>query len=353
MIRAGGWSCRRVDPVGVASELSGMNQNETNVIPDDRTIAHQKILVVDDDLDFAAAMAESLEIYGYTAKTAHTTDDALAIATEYRPDALLLDLRLGEENGLDLIPALRMLFPDLVCIIVTGYPDMETAIGALRHRADDYFRKPFPPDHVCKILGRCFGRIQAKRRGESDKARENFFGRLLVRRFAPLFIENGGDSAAEKVVSRRILPGFFVAVDMMLGPERVEEYQKQCQNIVWRLSGGDPARLAWDDYYTDPEAVKLALDAQIKMALHFREIDKRIIWLTTLINNHVGSLSHRSAEETIAPKDTISLLSFLFADLTATLSSESGRRFIFRQYGQDTFARLATVADRFKLASAR
>jgi|GEM_PF-6925534 ActR/RegA family two-component response regulator len=328
-----------------------MDQNETNVTQPDQAKPSQKILVVDDDQDFAAAMADSLEIFGYTVKMAHTAEDALAVATEYRPDGLLLDLRLGERNGLELFPALRRLFPDLVCIIVTGYPDMETAIGAIRHRADDYFRKPFPPQDVCKVLERCFQRVKTKRRGEAGQIRENFFGRLLVRRFSGLFIENECDSGTEKILSRRVLPGFFVAVDMMLGPERVEEYQKRCQDIVNRLSNGDRTRLSWDDYYDDPEAVKLALDAQIKMALHFREIDKRIIWLTTLINNHVGSIAHRPAEQAITPRDTITLLSFLFADLTAILSNEGGRRFIFRQYGQDTFARLATVADRFKLAS--
>ncbi len=330
-----------------------MNQNDTDAIQPDQTKPRQTILVVDDDHDFATAMAESLEIYGYTAKTANTAEEALSIATTYQPDGLLLDLRLGERNGLELLPALRRLFPDLVCIIVTGYPDMETAIGALRHRADDYFRKPFPPQEVCKVLDRCFQRIQAKRRGEAGRARENFFGRLLVRRFSSLFVENESDLSNEKVLSRRILPGFFVAVDMMLGPERVEEYQKQCQDIVKRLSDGDRARLSWDEYYNDPEAVKLALDAQIKMALHFREIDKRVVWLTALINNHVGSVAHRPAGQAITPRDTIILLSFLFADLTAMLSTESGRRFVFRQYGQDTFARLASVADRFKLEAVR
>lgn len=334
-----------------AGEASEMSQNDIDVTQLDQPKYRQKVLVVDDDQDFAAAMADSLEIYGYTAKTANTAEDALSIATEERPDGLLLDLRLGERSGLDLIPALRRLFPDLVCIIVTGYPEMETAIGAIRHRADDYFRKPFPPQDVCKVLDRCFQRIRIKRRGEAGQARENFFGRLLVRRFSALFVENESDAEYEKVLSRRILPGFFVAVDMMLGPERVEEYQKHCQDIVTRLSNGDRTRLSWDEYYADPEAIKLALDAQIKMALHFREIDKRIIWLTTLINNHVGSTAHRPIEQAITPKDVITLLAFLFADLTAMLSNESGRRFIFRQYGQDTFARLATVVDRFKLTS--
>ncbi|MBE0531942.1 MAG: response regulator [Rhodospirillales bacterium] len=330
-----------------------MNQNGIDTTQPDQTKPRQTILVVDDDHDFAMAMAESLEIYGYTAKTANTAEDALAVATTLQPDGLLLDLRLGERNGLELLPALRRLFPDLVCIIVTGYPDMETAIGALRHRADDYFRKPFPPQDVCKVLDRCFRRIVAKRQGEAGRVRENFFGRLLVRRFSTLFVENESNLSGEKVLSRSILPGFFVAVDMMLGPERVEEYQKQCQDIVKRLSDGDRTRLSWDEYYSDPEAVKLALDAQIKMALHFREIDKRVIWLTTLINNHVGSVAHRPAGQAITPRDTITLLSFLFADLTAMLSTESGRRFVFRQYGQDTFARLASVADRFRPETVR
>jgi len=324
-----------------------MNEPEANAVQPDLTKTRQKVLVVDDDRDFAVPMAAALEADGYAARIAHTSEGALAIAKEFRPDGALLDLHLGDENGLELLPALRALLPDLVCIVVTGHPDMETAIGALRNRADDYFSKPFPPQDACKALGHYIARLRARKRGDGERARENFFGRLLVRRFAALFAEKKNDGPAEAVLSRSILPGFFVAVDMMLGPERVEEYQKQCQHIVRRISGGDPTRLVWDDYYRDPEALKLALDAQIKMALHFREIDKRIVWLTTLINNHVGSIGHRPAEQAIAPEDTVTLLSFLFADLTTTLSSEGGRRFVFRQYGQDTFARLAALADRF------
>lgn len=326
-----------------------MSSNDGDALRADHTGSGQKILVVDDDLDFAAGLVDTLEIYGYTAKVASTIESALAVAKEYRPDGLLCDLRLGNEHGLDLIPALRKLFPNLVCIIVTGYPEMETAIGAIRNRADDYFRKPFPPEDICKVLKRCFVRLRERRRGDVELARENYFGRLLVRRFASMFIENADDTDPDdKILSRRILPGFFVAVDMMLGPECVEEYQRRCHDIIRRLTDGDKAGLSWDDFYADPEANNLVLDAQIKMALHFREIDKRIMWLTTLINNHVGSLTHQPVGRAITQRETTVLLSLLFKDLSTLLSTERGRETVFRRYGQDTFMRLARVTDRFR-----
>lgn len=327
--------------------MPAMNDSKNDANRRDWAIAGQKILVVDDDQDFAASMAESLEIFGYRVTVAHTVESALAIADEFRPDGVTLDLRLGTAAGLNLLPILRERFPDLVCVIVTGYPDVETAVGAIRHRADDYFRKPLLPEDVCKVLKRCFARIQAKRRSVDGKVRENLFGRLLVRRFSPLFIENENGSSSKEAISRRILPGFFVAVDMMLGPELVEQYQVRCQDIINRLSGGDRTRISWDDYYADPEAKKLVLDAQIKMALHFRELDKRIVWLTTLINNHVGMTPDMPSALAVTPRDTTVLLSFLFKDLSDWLSVEKGREEVFRQYGSDVFMRLAGVANRF------
>jgi hypothetical protein len=167
-----------------------------------------------------------------------------------------------------------------------------------------------------------------------------------------VFIENENGSFGERAISRRILPGFFVAVDMMLGPELVEQYQTRCQDIINRLSGGDRSRISWDEYYADPEARKLVLDAQIKMALHFRELDKRIVWLTTLINNHVGTTAHPASVPAITPRDTTVLLSLLFKDLSDWLSTEKGREAVFRQYGSDAYMRLAGVANRFVQESA-
>lgn len=306
------------------------------------------VLVVDDDQGFVQLLRGALEGRGFAVKTATSADRALALAADFGPDAVVLEVRLGQENGLALIPALRKSLPDVVCVVATRFPDIESAIAALRYRADDYLRKPLEGDEVVRALRRCLGRVVAKRRTRYVQARENLFGRLLVRRFSHLFVEDETGHAGDRVISRRILPGFFVAVDMMLGPELVEEYQRRCRDIVNRLSPDSASDILWEDYYADDEANRLALDAAIKMALHFREIDKRVVWLATLINNHVGAASHRPSTQLITPSDTMVLLSYLFSDLAHALGDRAGREFISRHYGEETLSRLSLVVDRFR-----
>lgn len=327
----------------VVSGASTMNPEDSQLIQTAATDGGQKILLVDDDQPFVLAMAASLEKQGYITRAAPNADLAVKIARDYRPDGVVTELRLGSDDGLALISNLRRHFPEIISVVVTGYADIESAINALRCRVGDFLRKPVPPEEIAQALGKEFNRLKARHRTHDIQARENFFGRLLVRRFAHLFIEDDGSLPVDKVISRRILPGFFVAVDMMLGPELVEDYQRRCREIVKRLGGDTGGNVSWEDYYSDQEAVKLVLDAQIKMALHFREIEKRIVWLTTLINNHVGAASHRPSAQLIRSQETAILLSYLFSDLAKVLSEEDGRRFISRRYGEDICIRLSQV----------
>lgn len=308
----------------------------------------QKILLVDDDQATVLATVEFLESHGYDTRTAPNADMAMKVARDYRPDGVLVELRLGSDDGLALIANLRRHFPELICIVLTAHADIESAIRALRCRVDDFLRKPVSPDEIVRVLRQSFSHIRARQRARDVQARENFFGRLLVRRFSHLFIEDDGSFPVEKVVSRRILPGFFVAVDMMLGPELVEDYQRRCREIVNRMGGGNGGEVSWEAYYADQEAIKLVLDAEVRMALHFREIEKRVVWLTTLINNHVGATGHRPSTQLITPEETTILLSHLFSDLAKILTRDDGRQFIARQYGEEVCARLAQVTERFQ-----
>lgn len=308
----------------------------------------KKILLVDDDRATVLAVTAALDAQGYDTRSAATVDLAVKIARDYRPDAVVVELRVGTDDGLSLIPSLRRHFPEITTVVLTGHADIDSAISALRHRVDDFLRKPILPGEVVRVLGHCLSRAQARQHTRDIQARENFFGRLLVRRFSRLFIEDNASLPVEKFVSRRILPGFFVAVDMMLGPELVEDYQRQCREIVNRLGSGNGADVPWEDFYADEEASKLALDAEVKMALHFREVEKRVVWLTTLINNHLGGAGHHSGAQVITPKETTNLLSFLFSDLIEILSKDGGRRLISSRYGEDACARLVQVAGRFQ-----
>ncbi len=114
-----------------------------------------RILLVDDDLDLLESLTDLLESEGYVVASAATPQAARKLVGEFRPDAAILDIKLGVHDGLDLVPVLRRDVPDLVCVAMTGFADTENAVHAVRVGADDYLRKPVAPDDLFKTLSRC------------------------------------------------------------------------------------------------------------------------------------------------------------------------------------------------------
>ncbi len=127
--------------------------------PDDRMAAQGRILLVDDDPDLLASLKDLLEDAGYRVETATGPEGARRAAGAFRPDAAVLDVKLGLANGIDLVPELKRDIPDLVCIVMTAFAEAESAIKAVRHGADDYLHKPVAPDLHMRTLD-CFLRQQ-------------------------------------------------------------------------------------------------------------------------------------------------------------------------------------------------
>ena len=115
-------------------------------------LATSRVLVVDDDIDFADSTADVLISHGFQVATAHNASSALQRMEQFDPHVALIDLRLGVENGTELIERLRAQRADLVCILMTAYAALDTAIQALRNRADDYLRKPLQPQGVLEVI---------------------------------------------------------------------------------------------------------------------------------------------------------------------------------------------------------
>ncbi len=112
------------------------------------------ILIVDDDPDILASLEAMLELDGdkYQVCTASSAEEALRVAETCRPDAVLLDIKLKRDSGLDLIPALRAHLPDLVCIMMTAFRDPAYAAQAIRLGANDYLHKPLHPEEIYRAL---------------------------------------------------------------------------------------------------------------------------------------------------------------------------------------------------------
>ncbi|MDH5218549.1 MAG: response regulator, partial [Gammaproteobacteria bacterium] len=102
------------------------------------------ILVVDDQEDLALGLKDMLELHNseYVVKTAGDAQQALAVAASDMPALAILDIRLGQQNGLDLLGRLKKEYPHIICIMLTGYRDAEYAARAVVEGANDYLYKP-------------------------------------------------------------------------------------------------------------------------------------------------------------------------------------------------------------------
>jgi len=112
------------------------------------------ILVIDDDASLRRTLRISLEVLGHVAVEASDAAGALDLLAHRPFDIALLDLRLAQEHGLDLLPRLLNLAPGLNVVIVTAYATIETAVEAMRRGAFDYLPKPFTPDQLRVVLDR-------------------------------------------------------------------------------------------------------------------------------------------------------------------------------------------------------
>ncbi len=127
----------------------------------------RRVLVVDDDPDFADGLGTVLELHGYIVAHAHDCKSAMAAAADFRPDMAILDIRLGAESGLDLLDMLVKGYPGLVCIMATAFAETETAIQAVKSGAHDYLRKPLFAEEVLAVLKRCDEALQLRESNEA------------------------------------------------------------------------------------------------------------------------------------------------------------------------------------------
>ena len=115
-----------------------------------------RVLIVDDDRDFGGGLADLLALEGYDVKLADSADAAWEALKRFPAEVSLIDLRLGKGSGIDLIASLKNRHPELLCVMMTAYADLDTAVEALRQGAYDYLRKPFHSEELLATLKRCF-----------------------------------------------------------------------------------------------------------------------------------------------------------------------------------------------------
>lgn len=114
--------------------------------------ARDPLLLVKDDDVFAPVLARALTRRGFIVDWAQDAASALAHAEQLHPPYAVIDLKLGEDSGLDLISALRDAVPGVRMLLLTGYASIATAVEAMRRGAHDYLTKPVEPDAIVRAL---------------------------------------------------------------------------------------------------------------------------------------------------------------------------------------------------------
>ena len=102
-----------------------------------------RILLVDDEKDFVETLADSLTLSGFSVATAMSSAEALVQREKFQPDVALVDIRLGQDDGLDLVQQFQSIAPELICVMATAYSDTNSAVRAMQSGAYDYLSKPF------------------------------------------------------------------------------------------------------------------------------------------------------------------------------------------------------------------
>ncbi len=116
-------------------------------LPEDRSL-----LILDDDAPFRARLSRAMMQRGFVVSAVGSVAEALEVARSNPPQFAVVDLRLEDGDGLDVVKALHEYRPDCKAVMLTGYGNIATAVAAVKSGAVDYLSKPADADDVVKAL---------------------------------------------------------------------------------------------------------------------------------------------------------------------------------------------------------
>jgi two-component system response regulator RegA len=138
---------RQVNNLGMGIREITVSEQTLEALGDDRSL-----LLVDDDEPFLKRLAKAMEKRGFEVETAGSVAAGTAIATARPPAYAVVDLRLTDGNGLDVVETLREKRPDCRVVVLTGYGAIATAVAAVKIGATDYLSKPADATDITNAL---------------------------------------------------------------------------------------------------------------------------------------------------------------------------------------------------------
>lgn len=174
------------------------------------------------------------------------------------------------------------------------------------------------------------------------------FDRLLVKRFEDLFIQRQEDGQLRGSISRRMLPGFFLTVNMMLGPEKLEFYHKRSDMAVERVMKGQ-LPVNWVLVDNDAEIHDIILDAELAIAQSFENTAQRVEWFMHIVNSHLAPAQEGASDENweLGKRSLHILIHSLLQDLKKALKDDLAWRHLTERNPNADRKKLQDTIDRF------
>ncbi|HEY8696723.1 MAG TPA: ActR/PrrA/RegA family redox response regulator transcription factor [Rhizomicrobium sp.] len=121
-------------------------------MPEPEAAEERTLLIVEDDRPFRERLARAMEARGFTVAIAETVAQGMASAKEAPPAFAVVDLKLEDGNGLDVIETLHRVRPEARVVVLTGFGNIATAVAAVKYGAIDYLPKPADADDILAAL---------------------------------------------------------------------------------------------------------------------------------------------------------------------------------------------------------
>ncbi len=131
-----------------------------------------RILIIDDDKSIRRSLTSILEEKGYAVDTARNADEALRKSKDAYYNLALIDIRLPDLEGTDLLNKLQETSPEMIKIILTGYPSLQNAIKAVNRGADGYLIKPADIDELHQMIEEHLKRQEEEKKYSEEKVAE-------------------------------------------------------------------------------------------------------------------------------------------------------------------------------------
>ena len=228
----------------MSSGASGSSSPRATTPAEDR----QRVLIIDDEKDVHYSFRRLLEKEPLDIVSADSGDEGIRIAKKSHPDLIVMDIRMGQQSGLETLKEIRQLNPRQVVIMMTAYGTSQTAIEAMKLGAYDYVLKPFDIPHLKNLLAEALGVARAigqetasfPAKATADELRQSIVGNSpamqqvykLIGQVAPTsttILITGESGTGKELVARAIFQNGsrvnkpFIAINCAAIPENLLE----------------------------------------------------------------------------------------------------------------------------------